>query len=292
MSICETKKSMDIKVSVIIPTLNRRELIKRAIDSVLYQTHPIYEIIVVDNGSTDSTVAMLCENYPSVKVLEENKRGVSYARNTGIRSSKGDWIALLDSDDAWSAQKTKRQLDLYTSIGKDYRLIHTSEIWYKNGKLLNQKKQHKKSGGDVFQECVRLCCISPSSSLIRRDLFSDIGYFDEELPACEDYDFWLRLSSREEVLFVNEPLTIKYGGHINQLSKKYWGMDRFRVTALEKIIKQGKLTEHQFNIAFQSLLLRLNIIYEGARKRKNTEIEKMYLSKLQNWKDFSWKGKS
>ena len=292
MSICETKKSMDIKVSVIIPTLNRRELIKRAIDSVLYQTHPIYEIIVVDNGSTDSTVAMLCENYPSVKVLEENQRGVSYARNTGIRSSKGDWIALLDSDDAWSAQKTERQLDLYSSIGKDYRLIHTSEIWYKHDKLLNQKKQHKKSGGDVFQECVKLCCISPSSSLIRRDLFSDIGYFDEKLPACEDYDFWLRLSSREEVLFVNEPLTIKYGGHINQLSKKYWGMDRFRVTALEKIIKQGKLTEHQFNIAFQSLLLRLNIIYEGARKRKNTEIEKMYLNKLQNWKDFSWKGKS
>ena len=283
---------MDIKVSVIIPTLNRRELIKRAIDSVLYQTHPIYEIIVVDNGSTDSTVAMLCENYPSVKVLEENKRGVSYARNTGIRSSKGDWIALLDSDDAWSAHKTERQLDLYSSIGKDYRLIHTSEIWYKHDKLLNQKKQHEKSGGDVFQECVKLCCISPSSSLIRRDLFSDIGYFDEKLPACEDYDFWLRLSSREEVLFVNEPLTIKYGGHINQLSKKYWGMDRFRVTALEKIIKQGKLTEHQFNIAFQSLLLRLNIIYEGARKRKNTEIEKMYLNKLQNWKDFSWKGKS
>jgi glycosyltransferase involved in cell wall biosynthesis len=282
---------MEIKVSVIIPTLNRRELITRALDSVVSQTYPIHEIIIVDNGSTDNTIPMLSENYPFVKILKEKRLGVSSARNAGIHAAKGDWLALLDSDDAWHTTKIERQLDCYSSIGKDYRLIHTSEIWYKNGKLLNQKKTHKKLGGNIFSECVRLCCISPSSSLIRRDIFSDVGYFDEELPACEDYDFWLRLSCREEVLFVDEPLTIKYGGHKDQLSKKYWGMDRFRVTALEKIINQGKLTEDQFNIAFQSLLLRLRIIHEGAKKRKNIKIEKMYWEKIQNWKEFSWKRK-
>jgi len=290
MSICQIKQ-MEIKVSVIIPTLNRRELITRALDSVVSQTYPIHEIIIVDNGSTDNTIPMLSENYPFVKILKEKRLGVSSARNTGIHAAKGDWLALLDSDDAWHTTKIERQLDCYSSIGKDYRLIHTSEIWYKNGKLLNQKKTHKKLGGNIFSECVRLCCISPSSSLIRRDIFSDVGYFDEELPACEDYDFWLRLSCREEVLFVDEPLTIKYGGHKDQLSKKYWGMDRFRVTALEKIINQGKLTEDQFNIAFQSLLLRLRIIHEGAKKRKNIKIEKMYWEKIQNWKEFSWKRK-
>ena len=290
MSICQIKQ-MEIKVSVIIPTLNRRELITRALDSVVSQTYPIHEIIVVDNGSTDNTIPMLSENYPFVKILKEKRLGVSSARNAGIHAAKGDWLALLDSDDAWHTTKIERQLDCYSSIGKDYRLIHTSEIWYKNGKLLNQKKTHKKLGGNIFSECVRLCCISPSSSLIRRDIFSDVGYFDEELPACEDYDFWLRLSCREEVLFVDEPLTIKYGGHKDQLSKKYWGMDRFRVTALEKIINQGKLTEDQFNIAFQSLLLRLRIIHEGAKKRKNIKIEKMYWEKIQNWKEFSWKRK-
>ncbi|MDG2354540.1 MAG: glycosyltransferase family A protein [Paracoccaceae bacterium] len=290
MSICQIKQ-MEIKVSVIIPTLNRRELIMRALDSVVSQTYPIHEIIVVDNGSTDNTIPMLSENYPFVKILKEKRLGVSSARNAGIHAAKGDWLALLDSDDAWHTTKIERQLDCYSSIGKDYRLIHTSEIWYKNGKLLNQKKTHKKLGGNIFSECVRLCCISPSSSLIRRDIFSDVGYFDEELPACEDYDFWLRLSCREEVLFVDEPLTIKYGGHKDQLSKKYWGMDRFRVTALEKIINQGKLTEDQFNIAFQSLLLRLRIIHEGAKKRKNIKIEKMYWEKIQNWKEFSWKRK-
>ena len=290
MSICQIKQ-MEIKVSVIIPTLNRRELITRALDSVVSQTYPIHEIIIVDNGSTDNTIPMLSENYPFVKILKEKRLGVSSARNTGIHAAKGDWLALLDSDDAWHTTKIERQLDCYSSIGKDYRLIHTSEIWYKNGKLLNQKKTHKKLGGNIFSECVRLCCISPSSSLIRRDIFSDVGYFDEELPACVDYDFWLRLSCREEVLFVDEPLTIKYGGHKDQLSKKYWGMDRFRVTALEKIINQGKLTEDQFNIAFQSLLLRLRIIHEGAKKRKNIKIEKMYWEKIQNWKEFSWKRK-
>ena len=283
---------MKKKVSVIIPTLNRRELIKRALDSVFSQTYPIYEIIVIDNGSTDNTVPMLYENYPSVQILREKRLGVSFARNTGIRSAKGDWLALLDSDDAWFEKKVERQLDSYSTMGKDLRLIHTSEIWYKDGKLLNQKKQHKKLGGDIFRECVRLCCVSPSSSLIRRDVFFFFFYFDEKLPACDDYDFWLRLSSHEEVLFVDEPLTIKYGGHKDQLSKKYWGMDRFRVIALEKIINQGKLTEDQFNIAFQFLLVRLKIIHEGAKKRKNIKIEKMYWNKIQNWKDFSWKGKN
>ena len=291
MSICQNKKSMEVKVSVIIPTLNRRELIKRALDSVISQTYPIHEIIVVDNGSTDNTILMLSENYPFVKILKEKRLGVSSARNAGIRAAKGDWLALLDSDDAWHTTKIERQLDCYSSIGKDCRLIHTSEIWYKNGKLLNQKKKHKKLGGNIFSECVRLCCVSPSSSLIRKDIFYDVGHFDEELPACEDYDFWLRISCREEVLFVDEPLTIKFGGHKGQLSKKYWGMDRFRVIALEKIINQGKLTEDQFNIAFQSLLLRLRIIYEGAKKRKNIKIEKMYWEKIQNWQEFSWKRK-
>ena len=282
---------MHTKISVIIPTLNRSELIKRALASVLSQTYPIYEIIVVDNGSTDDTVSMLYETYPSIKILNEKRPGVSFASNAGIRFAKGDWIALLDSDDAWCSKKIERQLEHHSKIRKNFRLIHTSEIWYKDGKFLNQKKKHKKFGGDIFKECVRLCCISPSSSLIKRDLFSDIGFFDEELPACEDYDFWLRVSSKEEVLFVDEPLTIKYGGHTDQLSKKYWGMDRFRVVALEKILSQGKLTEENFFVAHESLLARLKIVYEGAKKRKNIDIEELYLQKIQQWKDFLCKGK-
>lgn len=276
---------MENRVSVIIPTLNRRELIQRALDSVLCQTHPIHEIIVVDNGSTDKTVPMLNENYPSVKILKEKKPGVSSARNKGIISAEGDWLALLDSDDSWSTEKIEKQLALYRSSGKNLRLIHTSEIWYKNGKVLNQKKKHSKAGGDIFKECVSLCCISPSSVLIRKDLFSDIGYFDEKLLVCEDYDFWLRVSSQEEVLFVDEPLTFKFGGHLDQLSKKYWGLDRFRVRALEKLLINGKLTKAQVIIVAEALFTRLKILHQGAQKRHNLEIEELYRDKIIKWQE-------
>ena len=285
MSICEKFRIMENRVSVIIPTLNRRELIQRALDSVLCQTYHIHEIIVVDNGSTDKTVPMLYEKYPSVKILKEKKPGVSSARNTGIISAEGDWVALLDSDDSWSTEKVEKQLALYRSTGKDLRLIHTSEIWYKNGKVLNQKKKHNKAGGDIFKQCVSLCCISPSSVLIRKDLFSDIGYFDEKLLVCEDYDFWLRVSSQEEVLFVDEPLTFKFGGHLDQLSKKYWGMDRFRVRALEKLLINSNLTKAQYAIAFQGLLKRLKILHQGAKKRRNLEIEEIYRDKILVWQE-------
>ena len=150
---------------------------------------------------------------------------------------------------------------------------------------MNQKKKHNKAGGDIFKECVSLCCISPSSVLIRKDLFSDIGYFDETLLVCEDYDFWLRVSSQEKVLFVDEPLTFKFGGHLDQLSRKYWGMDRFRVRALEKLLINGNLTKAQFVIAFQGLLTRLKILHQGAKKRHNLEIEEIYRDKIIVWQE-------
>ena len=271
-------------VSVVIPTYNRINSISRAIDSVLKQTHPINQIIVVDNNSTDNTSEILKNEYSKIEILFEQKQGVSFARNKGIKYSNCDWVALLDSDDCWKPQKIEKQLSLYEKSKKKLRVIHTDEIWYKNNKLLNQKKIHKKSGGDIFEKCLDLCCISPSSALLRSDLFKDIGYFDVSFPACEDYDFWLRVTAREKVLFLDEPLTIKYGGHDDQLSKKYWGMDRFRVKALEKLILNHELNSKQKKVALKSLTSRLEIIVNGAKKRNNQNIEKIFQKKLNDWK--------
>ena len=274
------------KVSTIIPTLNRAHTLARALKSVFAQSYPIHETIVVDNGSLDCTLDLLSEEFPWVKVVREKKPGVSSARNRGIYTATGDWIAFLDSDDAWLPNKVERQLDSYLNTKQSFRLVHTDEVWYSNGKLLNQKKIHKKSGGNIFKDCVRLCCISPSSVLMRKEIFNDLGTFDEELLVCEDYDLWLRIAAREEVLFVNDPLTIKYGGHKDQLSKKFWGMDRFRVRVLEKIILQGSLTEEQVKLAFHSLMTRLKIIHKGAKKRNNYKIETEYLEKIKKWEGF------
>jgi len=257
-------------------------LLKRAIDSVRKQTLNPFEIIVVDDGSIDGTQAWLEDEFPFVKCIYQNNSGVSRARNNGIRSAQGSWIALLDSDDEWLPDKLEQQVKLVRDI-PEVLFCHTNEIWIRNGVRVNQMKKHQKYGGDIFEKCVRLCCISPSSALIRSDLFDDIGYFDESFPACEDYDFWLRVTAREKILFLDEPLTIKFGGHDDQLSKKYWGMDRFRVKALEKLILNQNLNNLQKKIVLNSLITRLEIIINGAKKRNNQKIEKIFQKKINKW---------
>ena len=272
----------DPSISVVIPTLNRCAILPRAIDSVLKQTRPADEIIVIDNGSKDRTIDMLKANYPDIIRLVQSKPGVSPTRNMGISLSKSTWIALLDSDDAWHPEKLEKQLDAIKQ-NSGYRLIHTDEVWYRNGKFVNQKKKHEKRGGDIFEHCLKLCCISPSSALIHRELLEEVGVFDEDLPACEDYDLWLRISSRERVLFLNEPLTIKHGGHNSQLSKKYWGMDRFRIISLEKILLAGNLSQDQETATYKMLIHKLKILINGAVKRNNRVVAELYSKKLEDW---------
>ena len=166
---------------------------------------------------------------------------------------------------------------------KKYRLIHTNEIWYKNNKFQNQHKKHEKSGGDIFQKSLQLCCISPSSVLIKKKVFDDIGLFDESLEVCEDYDFWLRFCCKYPVNFVDKKLTIKNGGHKDQLSKKYWGMDRFRVQALENLLRSSVLDEWQRQLTKSMLLKKIKILIQGARKRSNTSTYDKYLEKQKYW---------
>ena len=269
-------------ISTVIPTLDRRHTLSRAINSVLKQTIPVDEIIIIDNGSTDGTQDMLQSEFPMVRCVSQPKLGVSAARNMGISIATSEWVALLDSDDAWVPTKLERQLEL-SSDNSNSRLIHTDEIWYRSGRRVNQMKKHKKRGGNIFEYCLPLCCISPSSVLMRKDLFEDIGLFDEELPVCEDYDMWLRISSREPISYVDEPLTIKYGGHEDQLSSKLWGMDRFRIQSLEKLLNKKYLNFKQENAAYEIMIRKMNILIQGAIKRGNKEIVDTYSKKLNFW---------
>ena len=273
----------DADISVVIPTHNRSELLNRAISSVLNQTISVREIIIVDNGSTDNTYEMISSLYPEITYIYEKKKGVSIARNLGIKNCHSTWIAFLDSDDAWEQQKLEKQIFFTNNINKKYRLIHTNEIWYKNNKFKNQLKKHQKSGGDIFQKSLELCCISPSSAFIKKEIFDDYGFFDESLEVCEDYDMWIRITSKEEVGFLDNPLVVKYGGHDDQLSKKYWGMDRFRIKSLEKNLKNNWFTSEQKKIVLKILIKKLFIISNGAKKRNNEEIYKKYSEKFNYW---------
>ncbi len=258
-------------VSVIIPSYNRAHTLPRALDSVLAQTRRADEIILVDDGSTDETEQLIKQNYPEVSYLKQENRGVSAARNQAIKQARGDWLALLDSDDAWLPEKLDKQLSLLAQQ-PEFKLIHSDEIWIRNGVRVNQMKKHAKTGGQIFQQCLPLCAISPSAAVIHRELFGEIGLFDETLPACEDYDLWLRITARYPVLYCEDALILKYGGHDDQLSQQHWGMDRFRIRALSKCIAQGRLGEQDHLAAERMLQHKLRILLKGAEKHNNREI--------------------
>lgn len=262
-------------VSVIIPTYNRCALLARALDSVLAQTRCADEVIVVDDGSQDGTADFVRHAYPQVHLLVQRNAGVSAARNRGITCATGEWIALLDSDDVWLPTKLAMQLQALTQQ-PGFRLVHCDEVWIRKGVRVNPMKKHKKRGGFIFQYCLPLCCISPSSVLIERSVFETLGNFDESLPACEDYDLWLRICAREPVLYLDQPLLQKYGGHSDQLSQQYWGMDRFRIQALQKILTMGVLSE-QDRVAVKAMLVKKAAIFaRGAEKHGREELARYY----------------
>ena len=277
---------MKLSISVIIPTLNRVNLLKRALRSVLNQTLPPDEIIVIDNGSTDDTKNMIKDNFQNIKYYYLHDKGVSKARNLGIKNSNSEWLSFLDSDDEWHRKKLEKQIN-FIKYNSKCKFVHSNEVWLRNGIHLNQLKKHKKKGGNIFKNCLKMCCISPSSVILKKNIFYDYGFFDESFQVCEDYEMWLRISAKEEICFLEDKLLIKHGGHKDQLSKKFWGMDRFRVYAIEKNLLNNNFSEYQNGLAKFFLLQKLEVIINGAKKRNNIETFKKFKKKYEYWKALS-----
>ena len=272
-----------MNISVIIPTWNRADRLANALQSVFAQSLPPAEVIVVDDGSTDDTRRLVHSQFRDARYIYQQNRGVSSARNTGIQAASGDWIALLDSDDRWQPDKLEQQCE-HLRARPDYKICHSDEIWIRNGKRVNPMKKHAKQGGHIFRHCLPLCAISPSAVLIHRDLFRKIGLFDERLPACEDYDLWLRICAMHPVLYIDKPLITKTGGHADQLSRRYWGMDRFRIHSLENILASNALDAANHTAALATLLDKLAIVIKGAVKHGNHELANACREKQQRYR--------
>jgi glycosyltransferase involved in cell wall biosynthesis len=264
-------------VSVIIPTYNRKGFLIEAITSVLDGSFCDYEVIVVDDGSTDGTAEAISELEDPIRYHYQSNRGVSNARNTGVQLSGGKYIAFLDSDDLWQNMKLEFQVD-FLANNPEFRICHSDEIWIRNGTRINQKDRHRKFSGDIFEKCLPLCIISPSSILMERSVFDDLGGFNETLPVCEDYDLWLRMTLRYVVGFVRDPLVIKRGGHPDQLSKAYWGMDRFRIRSLAGLVLRGDVNGTRREAVLEELRGKCKIVANGARRRGKEEEAKRYES--------------
>jgi glycosyltransferase involved in cell wall biosynthesis len=264
-------------VSVIIPTHNRAAWLKGAIDSVLNQHFTNYELIIIDDGSTDDTREMTTAYGNQIKYFYQPNRGVSAARNLGIKQAKADLLTFLDSDDRWRKDKLSVQVDLIMK-NPEVKICYTDEIWIRQGVRVNPKKIHQKFSGWIYQKCLPLCIISPSSVMIHREVLERVGLFDESLPVCEDYDLWLRVSRYYPITFINKTLIIKNGGHEDQLSHQLWGIDRFRVKALEKMLQENSLTADDRKATIDMLHKKCSVLANGCFKRGKIDEGNYYLS--------------
>ena len=283
-----------------------------ALESVLKQSLPADEVLVVydraeELGARDAAkirdellreISVATQDV-SVKVLfsagragptgqagrarqSSKQKGISAARNTGIAAAKSEWLAFLDDDDLWLPSKLEEQFKLIAAEGGRHLLCHCNEKWLRQGKHLNQLAKHSKSGGQIYLKCVELCCVSPSAAVVHKSAFEKYGGFDEAMPVCEDYDMWLRMCAYEEVLFSPKVLLQKNSGAANQpqLSKVYWGMDRFRIYALQKMLKDDKLPSEYREASEASINKRLGILATGAEKRRKL-MQSAYYRSLQ-----------
>jgi glycosyltransferase involved in cell wall biosynthesis len=263
-------------VSVILPTYNRAWALKTAIDSVLFQNYPNIELIVIDDGSQDNTKKLLKDYKNQIRVLTQENAGVSAARNRGIEKSRGEFIALLDSDDSWDKKKISCQMDFFMA-NPEALICQTQEVWIRNHKRVNPKIKHKKPSGMIFEQSLNLCLVSPSAVMMKREIFEQKGYFNEKFLVCEDYDLWLRISSTIPVFLIDKPYTIKNGGHKDQLSNLH-SQDKFRICSLKNLLDSNILTKEQSLKAKKVFKKKCDIYGNGCIKRGRQEEGEYYLN--------------
>ncbi|WP_324172626.1 glycosyltransferase family A protein [Sulfurimonas sp.] len=261
-----------MNVTVIIPTYNRYEVLKRALASIYAQTHQPKEVIVIDDGSTDAT-SQITQDFPNIKYIYQKNTGVSSARNLGIKNAKYEWLAFLDSDDEWHENKLQEHLYFHKN-NQNIFMSYTDEKWIRNNKEVKIPIKYHKHGGKIFKECLSHCVIAPSATLIHKDVLNDVGEFDEDLEVCEDYDLWLRVSIKYEIGLIDKKLITKYGGDEDQLSIKFWGMDRFRVKALEKLLPNIQVKKE--------LLKKYDLLLKGAIKHDKIQEINIYEKRLED----------
>ena len=273
-------------ISVIIPTYNRAGFIVRALASVKRQTRHCDEIIVVDDGSDDDTRDCVYDFASNCRIplqyVYQNNKGPAAARNLGIKSAKYSYLTFLDSDDHWNKKKLDLQYEALEN-NPEIMISHTKERWFRRGEHLNQKKIHQPRNGDIFKHCLQLCAVGMSTVMVRTEVFTKIGLFNEALRCCEDYDLWLRVSSQFPFLLIDTPLTVKEGGRADQVSYQYRiGMDKLRIAAILDLLKKVPLREEQIKWTLEELQHKCHVYGKGCLKH-NREQEGVSFLDIENW---------
>jgi len=204
------------------------------------------------------------------------KPGRGCRQKYGYPRRPGDILCFLDSDDRFVPEKIASQLARLRA--SPCLISHTRELWLRRGLSLSPKKKHQPPHGDIFGASLAMCVVGMSTVMARREVFDRYGLFDETLPCCEDYEYWLRVGSRERFLLVDQPLTVKNGGRADQLSVRYrTGMDRYRIHSLVKLLGGGWLTTEQSLLAVRELERKCAIYARGCVKHGRHEEGQTYL---------------
>jgi glycosyltransferase involved in cell wall biosynthesis len=234
------------KVSVVITVYNSMPYLPETVESVLRQTFDDFEVLIIDDGSTDQTLEWVSQlNHPNVNVITQENQGVSVARNTGIHNSKGTYVAFLDGDDLWEPTKLEKQVILLDQ-NPDIGLVHTwlapiNEQGQPTGRVMTCK-----ADGNVWERMIESNMVACSAAVVRRSCFEAVGVFDADLRFAEDWDMWIRVADRYSFAVVKEPL-VQYRLHANSKSKKY----ATRLQDFHKIIEKAFQT-----VPFELLYLR------------------------------------
>ena len=268
---------MQPPVSVILPTYNRCASCIEAVDSIVAQTWRHFELIIVDDGSTDDTRARLDDRCAAIRDIPIRIIALDHAgmpgrtRNRGVAAAHGELIAFLDDDDLWLPKKLEQQLELHRGPNAA-ALSHTREIWRRGLRTISQRRQHHRRAGDIFADALRRCIIGPSTVMLNRGLFLQQGGFREDLPIAEDYELWLRITAHHQVAYLDQALTIKRGGRPDQLSTiapqssktiEYW-----RMQALKPLVDAADFASADQLAAASAELTRKRHIYAAGRRKR------------------------
>ncbi len=273
-----TYQNQLMQVSAIIATYNRAGHISKAAASVLGQSLKDLELIVIDDGSTDSTRDVL-QNFKDkrLKFFYQENKGVAAARNLGLKMARGRYVALLDSDDYWLEDNLMLQVRFMRDTG--FMVSQTLEAWVRGHETVSQGVKHQKYAGWIFEKSLDMCLISPSCVMLDQDLVRQGYLFNEDLPACEDYDLWVRLTLRYPVGLLPRVLTVKQGGRGDQLSRKIIGMDLWRIYALSGLLQRKGVPRDKQAKVMDALEQKAKVYTAGCLKR-GIEVEALRIKNL------------
>jgi glycosyltransferase involved in cell wall biosynthesis len=292
---------MNLTVSVILPTFNGEKYIRQAIDSALAQSLPPYEIIVVDDGSTDGTENIVRGYGSKIRYIYQENKGVSGAYNAGIAVASGNYVAFLEHDDVWAPEKNACQVQCFENDGQ-LGMVFSPVLLLEEGKPSKHNVVNlDDGGGDVTFAAffARNRVLNCSTVMIRRSVLEDVGCFLEELPLSFDYDLWLRIAAKYRVVCLSEPLAT-YRIHSNNLSKDAndlvasvnslkvilsWTDDPFARAQVGRNMEKRRVAE----LCCQSAW------YCAKLERKEEELRYLWMAvkaqplQFGNWRDYFWR---